>query len=130
MTGKALTAVAALCLLGLGGAGAADDRVGFAEEFNSLDGWKMIDPFEKVSVKDGVAVFDTWVGSFMRAKPKDQPVTLGANADCEKTYDKEVDLDKFRYLVAKIDEKSMYTMLYLNDRQVQVTYTTGIIAYS
>jgi len=129
MRKKALTTFAVLVLtLGSAASGRADDRVGFSEDFNTTDGWKLIDPFEKVSIEDGRIVFDTWVGSFMGAKPPEQPLVVGANADCEKVYDQTVDLDTYRYLVCKIDEKPMYSVLYFNDKQVQVTYTSGVIA--
>ena len=104
------------------------DRVGFAEEFDSVAGWKQIDPFEKVTIEGGAIVFDTWVGSFMGAKPKDQALVLGACADAEKTYHTPVDLDRYHYLVMKTDEKSMYTLLYLNNKELQVAYTTGVIS--
>lgn len=45
-----------------------------------------------------------------------------------KEYDQEVDLDKYHYVVMKIDEKSMYSILEINRKPVQVAYTTGIMA--
>jgi len=125
------TFTAFVVTLFLAGCGAAQDeagRIGFAEEFDSIEGWKQIDPFERVTLEDGHIVFDTWVGSFMGAKPESQAVAVGACADAEKIYDQDVDLDKYRYLVMKTDEKSMYTLLYFNDKELQVAHTTGVIA--
>ncbi|MHC4715473.1 MAG: fibronectin type III domain-containing protein [Planctomycetota bacterium] len=109
----------------------ADGRVGFAEEFDTVEGWKLTNPrapLAGMSAAGGVATFRTWVGSFMGAKPPDQAQALPATTQIFKEYPGEVDLDKYRYLVMKIDRKSMYSILELNRKQVHVAYTTGVVA--
>jgi fibronectin type 3 domain-containing protein len=114
----------------------ADDRIGLAEEFDSTEGWEYFegDQYESMKSVDGRLVIDTWVGSFGGAKPPEQPLQQGANSSIHKTFQTEVDFDKYHYLVMKTDEKSMHSMLYVKkagaDRNyaTQVNYTTGIIA--
>ena len=111
-------------------AAAADDRIGFAEEFNSLDGWSMESdrPLRDMKVFDGRAVLSTYAGSISDTKPPDQPRSLEATCSIIKQYQQEVDLDKHHYLVMKTDEKSGYSILYLNKKEVQVSYSSGLIA--
>ena len=113
---------------------AADDRVGFAEEFDSADGWKLDSddaPFREIKVVDGRLVLGTWVGSFGGAKPPEQEKAFTATASLVKHYEQEVDLDKFHYLVMKTDEKPMFSLLYLffgkDKKETQVFHTSGLI---
>jgi hypothetical protein len=106
-------------------------RTGFSEEFDTVEGWKAVSekaPLASMTASNGIAVFQTYCGSFAGAKPPDQPIAVPATSTIYKEYDQEVDLDKYHYVVMKIDEKSMYSMLEINRRAVQVAYTTGVIA--
>ena len=118
---------------------AADGRIGLAEEFDSFDGWSIMNPekedFEKMGVQDGKLLVDTWIGSFGGAHPEGQK-PMPATCSLVKQYDVELDLDKYRYMIMKTDRKSMYSIVYLrwqeDDRevakQVHVGYSTGVIA--
>ena len=115
----------------LAGQEVAGPRVGFAEEFDTLDGWKLDNPkspLREMKVSDGRAVFSTYVGSFMGARPPRQPVVVSATTQVYKQYDQEVNLDRYHYVVMKTDAKSMYSIAEINRKQVHVAYTTGVIA--
>jgi hypothetical protein len=133
---RSLRTVAFSMLLALASATAAmaaeggGDRIGFSEDFDSLAGWKVMEadrPLKEMKAVDGRAVISTWVGSIGATKPAGQPKSLGATSSIVKQYDQEVDLDRYHYLVMKTDEKSGYSLLYLNKKETQVNYTSGII---
>ncbi len=106
---------------------AADDgRIGFAEEFDTTEGWMAgKGPVPGMKVENGVAVFKT-------------KIQVGGRV--HKEYNKVVDLDKYHYVVMKVDKKSMETYVYLGYKGeaypsrsrgpelVYVSYTTGLIA--
>ena len=130
-TRPAAVAVVVLFIVLTGSIAFGDGRVGFAEEFDTVAGWKPASdraPLAGMKAAGGVATFSTFVGSFMGAKPPDQAKPLTPTSTITKEYDGEVDLDKYHYVVMRIREKSMYSILEINRRQVQVAYTTGVIA--
>ena len=90
----------------------ANDGVGLSEEFQSTEGWKyQKDSFRKVKIVDGRLVLSTWVGSFTGTKPPDQEKSFPGTSSLVKQFDQEVDLDKFHFIVMKIAEKPMFSIL-------------------
>ena len=126
--------VAFAAALALAGSTRAQDaRIGFAEEFDSVDGWKVTSggQLESMKSENGVAVFDTYIGGFQTVRLPDQPV-VGGRVYVSKTYEQEVDLDKYHYIVMDVTEKNMLTILYVQvgRRRVQthVAASTGMSA--
>jgi|GEM_PF-3183997 len=108
------------------------DRIGFAEDFKTIEGWKIKDPANPLAgleAKDGVGIFKPYVGGLSAGiKPADQAVGVIAVSSVTKEYIEEIDLDKYHYIVMKTDEKSAMTLLELNKKEVHVAYSTGIFA--
>ena len=115
------------------GAQEKDDRIGFAEEFDSVEGWKVTSGGAAKTMKseNGIAVFDTYIGGFKRIKLPNQPSVSG-RIYVNKTYEQEVDFDKYHYIVMNIVQKNMLTILYVNSvdgrKQTHVAASTGVAA--
>ena len=116
---------------------AAEGRVGLEESFDTAEGWKKIDfpgetaPLKELKAVDGAGLFVT------------HPAPLRSFKDRQKWHDglephdpfsnvakrwPALDLDRFRYLVMKIDEMSCPAAAIVNHVDLAVAYTTGIRA--
>jgi hypothetical protein len=106
----------------------AQDRIGFSEEFDSVDGWSNTERFEKVSTDNGIGCWDTWIGSISSTKFEGQPFSLPATTKTTRTYEAEVDFDRYPYLVIKLDQRPGLAEIEINGRESHAFHTSGIIA--
>ena len=115
----------------------AGDKTGLIENFDTMDGWKKIvfpgedAPLKVMKSEDGVGLFVTHpapLGSF-RTNPKwhDGMDAYDAFSNVARDWP-ELDLDKYRYLVMKIDEKACPASVIVNHVDLPVAYTTGVRA--
>ena len=116
------------------GAQEKDDRIGFAEEFDTMDGWKVTSGkhIESMKSENGIGIFDTYIGGFQTVRLPNQPVMTKGRVYVSKEYKQEVDFDKYHYIVMNIVEKNMMTTLYVNSvdgrKQTHVAASTGVLA--
>ncbi|MHC4716203.1 MAG: fibronectin type III domain-containing protein, partial [Planctomycetota bacterium] len=115
---------------------AADARVGLVERFDTMDGWRKLDfpgeeaPLKEMKSVDGVGVFVTHPAPLRgrrQAKWSDGLPMHDCFSNVVKTYPK-LDLDRYRYLVVKLDEKGSPASVILNGVDLPVAYTTGVHA--
>ena len=114
-----------------------DARIGLEENFDTMDGWAKLDfkgeaaPLKEMTSLDGIGLFVTHPAplKFRRGDPKwmDGMADYDAFSNIAKTYPA-IDLDKYRYLVMKIDEKGVPTAIIVNHVDLPVAYTTGVHA--
>ena len=121
--------------------GAADPppRVGFAEEFDTFEGWEPRrnwphgEPFERVEVKDGVTTLTTHCGALNhRMLREDWPEwpkkPYPGFVTVTKTYEGEVDFDRYHYLVVRMPKKGTFVQLGVSGVWTKVCYTAGLHA--
>ena len=115
----------------------APGRVGLEENFDTVEGWKKLDfpgeeaPLKEMKSENGVGVFVTHPAPLRTYKDRpnwlDGMTGYDAFSNVVRTYP-ELDLDKYRYLVVKIDEKSTPASIIINHVDLPVAYTTGVRA--
>ena len=115
----------------------AGDRIGIEENFDTMDGWKKIvfpgedAPLKEMKSEAGVGVFVTHPAPLRSQKgnPKwhDGMTPYDPLSNIAKTWP-ELDLDKYRYLVMKIDEKVCPCSVIINHVDLPIAYTTGVRA--
>lgn len=109
------------------------DRTGFEETFDTAEGWtrKYGAALESATAKGGAVRFKTVCGALNpRMKRADWPEwpkkPFASYAGIEKVYARRVDLDKYPYLVVKLDERGTMVKLAVCGRWTPVCYTTGL----
>jgi len=110
----------------------AESRIGFAEEFDAIQGWEDMEkdhPLAGYEAVDGLGIFKTWVGGLSDGiRPAGQPVSVKACSSAIKAFTAEVDLDKYHYVVMRTVEKSAMSIMYINKKEVHVACSTGVFA--
>ncbi|MBI3829854.1 MAG: hypothetical protein HY291_10070, partial [Planctomycetes bacterium] len=111
-------------------------RVGFEENFDTADGWKVSDgaPLKALAAKDGVVRFETVCGALnAKMKRPDWPEwpekPFESNTTVKKTYGKQIDLGKYHYLLVKLDERGTAVTLAVCGSWTPICYTTGLRAF-
>ncbi|MEX0745275.1 MAG: hypothetical protein WD118_06700 [Phycisphaeraceae bacterium] len=111
-------------------------RVGFVESFDSIEGWEVTRgaPLDALVADDGVVRFETVRGALEQTirNPPDWPdwpdEPFASNTTVSKSYDVEVDLDVYRYLVVDLKQRGTAVTLHVSGRSTPVCYTSGLRA--
>ncbi|MCZ7649590.1 MAG: hypothetical protein M5U26_30740 [Planctomycetota bacterium] len=117
------------------GATAGEGRVGFEEPFDSAEGWAVAygAPLKQMKAEGGTVRFETVcgaLGSAMKMKRADWPEwpekPFESNTGIKKNYGRKIDLDTYRYVAVKLDERGTMVKLAVCGRWIPVCYTTGL----
>jgi hypothetical protein len=127
--------VSAAVLVLCGQVGAADDRIAFEESFDSAEGWEVVRgaPIKSITAEDGNVRFETVRGALNSAMTQPWPDwpedPYKSNTTLHKSYDVEVDFDKYHYVVVNLVERGTAVTLHISGRGSPVLYTTGLRAF-